>query len=86
MAMNVQEQPHGATTFLDLPYEVIMYICSDNALTTTDIYNLAMSHPKLNNSLFGKQNSSLWKAKYEQKYFIFATIYILYSTNNFCNT
>jgi len=85
MAMNVQKQPHGATTVLDLPYEVIMHICSHNALTTTDIYNLAMSHSKLNDCLFGEQNSSLWKAKYEQKYFIFATIHILYPTNNICD-
>jgi len=70
MAMNVQQESK-VIGILDLPSEVIMHICSYDALGTTDIFNLAVSHPTLNEYIFNEDNSNFWKDKYTQKYFIF---------------
>ncbi|VVC45786.1 Hypothetical protein CINCED_3A017139 [Cinara cedri] len=59
---------HSIATILDLPTELIVNICSCDVIKLTDIFNLAICHSKLNNSLFHEQNSVLWKSKYIQKY------------------
>jgi len=64
-----QQQQPEATTILNLPAELILQICSYDIMSTADILNLAISHSTLNNCLFDKNTSSLWKVKYAQKYF-----------------
>lgn len=63
----IRIKQHEITTILDLPTELIENICSRDVITLADIYNLAICHSKLNNSLFHEQNSVLWKSKYIQK-------------------
>jgi len=80
MEMNVEQQqqkPHEATTILNLPAELIVQICSYDVMDTADILNLATSHSMLNDCLFGRKNSSLWKTKYTQKYCIPRILYYL---------
>lgn len=60
----------SATTILDLPIELIEQICCYDSLKLIDVFNLAVSHPKLNNCLLGEPNSCLWKSKFIQKYTI----------------
>ncbi|XP_025410604.1 uncharacterized protein LOC112683682 isoform X2 [Sipha flava] len=63
-----EEKRLNETTILDLPAELIEYLCCSNILDMIDIFNLSLSHPKLNNCLFREPNSHLWKTKYIQKY------------------
>ncbi|XP_060873145.1 uncharacterized protein LOC132946995 [Metopolophium dirhodum] len=56
------------TTILDLPTELIEYICCYDSMQLIDILNLAVSHSKLKKCLFHEQNSRLWKSKFIQKY------------------
>ncbi|KAE9540070.1 hypothetical protein AGLY_005322 [Aphis glycines] len=58
----------ASTTILDLPTELIEYICCCDSLKLIDVFNLAVSHSKLNNCLFHERNSCLWKSKFIQKY------------------
>ncbi|XP_016663713.1 uncharacterized protein LOC100573372 isoform X2 [Acyrthosiphon pisum] len=58
----------ATTTILDLPTELIEYICCYDSLKLIDVFNLAVSHSKLKNSLFHERNSCLWKSKFIQKY------------------
>ncbi|XP_022164020.1 uncharacterized protein LOC111029360 [Myzus persicae] len=58
----------ATTTILDLPTELIEYICCCDSLKLNDVFNLAVSHSKLNNCLFHERNSCLWKSKFIQKY------------------
>lgn len=64
----VRQRPE--TTILDLPNELITYICRSDALKLNDVFNLAASHPKFNDCLFREPNSYFWKSKYLQKYTI----------------
>lgn len=63
-------------TILDLPSELIEHICGCDTMNMIDIFNLAMSHPKLNDCLFRERNSYLWKSKYIQKYYAYFYFYI----------
>ncbi|XP_003246320.1 uncharacterized protein LOC100576037 isoform X2 [Acyrthosiphon pisum] len=58
----------ATTTILDLPTELIEYICCYDSLKLIDVFNLAVSHSKLKNSLFHERNYCLWKSKFIQKY------------------
>lgn len=58
---------HKTPSILDLPAELLVHVCRCDAIKLTDVFSLAVSHPKLNACLFGLPNSCLWKAKYMQK-------------------
>ncbi|XP_060873453.1 uncharacterized protein LOC132947228 isoform X2 [Metopolophium dirhodum] len=58
----------NTTTILDLPTELIEYICCYDSLTLIDVLNLAVSHSRLKKCLFHEQNARLWKSKFIQKY------------------
>jgi len=73
----VEEPTENTASILDLPAEVISQICSYSGVSLIDILNLAVSHRKLNASLFLEKNSALWKTKYRQKYVINIIIKLL---------
>ncbi|CAI6356299.1 unnamed protein product [Macrosiphum euphorbiae] len=47
----------ATTTILDLPTELIEYICCCDSWKLIDALNLAVSHSKRKNCLFHEQNS-----------------------------
>ncbi|CAI6362763.1 unnamed protein product [Macrosiphum euphorbiae] len=67
-SMTTSSATTASTTILDLPTELIEYICCCDSLKLIDVFNLAISHSKLNNCLFHERNSCLWKSKFIQKY------------------
>ncbi|XP_050533472.1 uncharacterized protein LOC126901186 [Daktulosphaira vitifoliae] len=63
--MNGQEE---TITILDLPTELVIYLCCSKDISVEDINNLALALPNFNNILFDEQNTKMWKIKYFQRY------------------